>query len=192
MKLVDRLIDESAPPDTPMWERLTKYGRGIVNAALEDAAKHYRCARKDLVWGIDKVGAIHVKKKPEVSRPKERETKIGKREREKPGMVEGFEVQGGKMRIIPGKTFKIKIPAETEQKAKPIQKKSNTRTQRKLYREADIAVILKKEPNIKIGALAKKLGVSNATISRSKVWKQQKEKPPRNQFPNSISPTRYE
>jgi len=39
MKLIDKLIDASAPPGAPMWERLTEYGRGRVNAALEDAAK---------------------------------------------------------------------------------------------------------------------------------------------------------
>lgn len=67
MKLVDKLIDESVPPDAPMWERLTEYGRGVVNEALENAAKQYRCHRKYLVWRIDKDGTIHVKKKSEVS-----------------------------------------------------------------------------------------------------------------------------
>jgi len=60
---VDKLIDKSKPKNASMWERLTEYGRGHVNAALDNAAKHYGCNRKDLVWDIDSGGAIHIKKK---------------------------------------------------------------------------------------------------------------------------------
>jgi len=63
---VDKLIDKSKPKNASMWERLTEYGRGHVNAAIDDAAKHYDCDRKDLVWHIDSGGAIHIKKKSQL------------------------------------------------------------------------------------------------------------------------------
>jgi hypothetical protein len=101
------LIDESAPADAPMWERLSEYGRGQVNAVLDDAAKQYGCDRKDLVWGIDKGGGVHVKK-AEVSQPKKGQSKMGKREREKPAMIEGFDVRGGKVRRFSGRLAAVK------------------------------------------------------------------------------------
>lgn len=63
----------------------------------------------------------------------------------------------------------------------------NPRKQRKYHREGDIALILKKNPDIKLADLAARLNTSPSTISRSKVWKQHRKPPPQKQFLNKIS-----
>ena len=46
------------------WSLLTDDQVGHVNAALDDAGKHYKSRRENLQWKIDKGGAIHVRVRP--------------------------------------------------------------------------------------------------------------------------------
>ncbi len=66
------------------------------------------------------------------------------------------------------------------------------RKRRKMGREVEIALILKKNPTITISRLAKKLNVSEATISRSEVFQLHKSKPPQSQFSDCIEADEYD
>ena len=52
------------------WKLLKPQQLGQVNAALDDAAKQYKCHRKDLQWRTDKYGAIHIRKRPIIEIPR--------------------------------------------------------------------------------------------------------------------------
>jgi hypothetical protein len=66
--------------------------------------------------------------------------------------------------------------------------KGPARAQKVLRREADIVAILKKNPDAKQADIAKELGCSAATVSRSKVWKMHRAKPPQKSFPDHLAP----
>lgn len=66
--------------------------------------------------------------------------------------------------------------------------KKAPRRQKVLRREADIVAILEKNPGAKQADIAKELGCSAATVSRSRVWKMHRAKPPQKSFPDHIAP----
>lgn len=74
------------------------------------------------------------------------------------------------------------IDAATELKKQRRSKIASASKARKLHRDAEIAAILGKTPDIKLAQLAKELNVSEATVSRSAVWRQHRKRPPRDMF----------